>query len=238
MPLYECVFIARQDTSSNQVEGLAGQFTGIVEEHGGQVAKSEMWGLRNLAYKINKNRKGHYALLNLDAPAVAIHEMERIMRLSEDVIRYLTIRVEELEEGPSVVIQSKHSRDDRGGRGGRGGGFRGGDRGGDRGGGRGDDRGGGRGDDRGGGRGDGPRASEGPKGDGEKSDKRDVGKDETPKAEAAAKPEEKTEAKAAAKPEKETAEAKPEKETAEAKPEKKAKAKSEKTESDEKESGE
>ncbi len=245
MPLYECVFIARQDISSNQVEGLVGQFTGIIEEHGGQVAKSEMWGLRNLAYKINKNRKGHYALLNLDAPAAAIHEMERNMRLSEDVIRYLTIRVEELEEGPSVVIQSKHSRDDRGGRGGRGGGFRGGDRG------------GGRGDDRGGGRhGDGPRASAAPGGDGEKSDKKDVGKDETPKAEAAAKPEEKTEAKAAAKPEKETAEAKPKKETAEAKPEKetaeakpenetaeakpekKAKAKSEKTESDEKESGE
>ena len=132
MPLYECVFIARQDISSNQVEGLVGQFTGIIEENGGQVAKSEMWGLRNLAYKINKNRKGHYALLNLDAPAAAIHEMERNMRLNEDVIRYLTIRVDELEEGPSIVIQSKHSRDDRGGRGGRGG-FRG-DRGGDRGG--------------------------------------------------------------------------------------------------------
>ena len=142
MPLYECVFIARQDISSNQVEGLVGQFTGSIEENGGQVAKSEMWGLRTLAYKINKNRKGHYALLNLDAPAAAIHEMERNMRLNEDVIRYLTIRVDELEEGPSIVMQSKHSRDDRGGRGGRGG-FRGdrGDRGGDRGGGRGGDRG-------------------------------------------------------------------------------------------------
>ena len=177
MPLYECVFIARQDISSNQVEGLVGQFTGIIEENGGQVAKSEMWGLRNLAYKINKNRKGHYALLNLDAPAVAIHEMERNMRLNEDVIRYLTIRVDELEEGPSIIIQSKHSRDDRGGRGGRGG-FRG-DRGGDRGGGRGGDRGGG------------PRASGEPRGDGEKRDKRDVEKDETPKAETDAKPEEK-----------------------------------------------
>ena len=209
MPLYECVFIARQDISSNQVEGLVGQFTGIIEEHGGQVAKSEMWGLRNLAYKINKNRKGHYALLNLDAPAAAIHEMERNMRLSEDVIRYLTIRVEELEEGPSIVVQSKHSRDDRGGRGGRGG-FRG-DRGGDRGGGRGDGH---------GRHGGGPRATGEPRGDGEKRDKRDVAKDETPKAEAGAKPEEETEAKA------------------EAAPEDKTKAKSEEMESGEKESGE
>ncbi len=216
MPLYECVFIARQDISSNQVEGLVGQFTGIIEENGGRVAKTEMWGLRNLAYKINKNRKGHYALLNLDAPAAAIHEMERNMRLNEDVIRYLTIRVDELEEGPSIVMQSKHSRDDRGGRGGRGG-FRG-DRGGDRGGGRGGDRGGG------------PRASEEPRGDGEKRDKRDIGKDETPKAEAGAKPEEETEAKA--KPAEKIGA------KAEAAPEDKTKAKSEEMESGEKESGE
>ncbi len=220
MPLYECVFIARQDISSNQVEGLVGQFTGIIEENGGKVAKTEMWGLRNLAYKINKNRKGHYALLNLDAPAGAIHEMERNMRLSEDVIRYLTIRVEELEEGPSIVIQSKHSRDDRGGRGGRGG-FRG-DRGGDRSGGRGDSRGGG------------PRASGESRGDGEKSDKRDLGKDATPKAEAGAKPEEETGAgaKAKAKPEEKT-EAK-----AEAAAEEKIKAKSPENESGKNESGE
>ncbi len=248
MPLYECVFIARQDISSNQVEGLVGQFTGIIEENGGQVAKTEMWGLRNLAYRIKKNRKGHYALLNLDAPAAAVHEMERNMRINEDVIRYLTIRVDELEEGPSIVIQSKHSRDDRGGRGGRGG-FRG-DRGGDRGGGRGDGH---------GRHGGGPRASGEPRGDGEKSDKRDVGKDETPKAEAGAKPEdqveakpeEKTEAKAEATPEEKTeakAEATPEEETeakAEAKPEEKTEAKAEaaaeektKAKSDEKESGE
>ena len=214
MPLYECVFIARQDISSNQVEGLVGQFTGIIEENGGQVAKTEMWGLRNLAYKINKNRKGHYALLNLDAPAAAVHEMERNMRLNEDVIRYLTIRVDELEEGPSIVIQSKHSRDDRGGRGGRGG-FRG-------------DRGGGRGGDRGGG----PKVSEEPRGDGEKRDKRDIGKDETPKAEAGAKPEEETEAKAEVTPEEKTGA------KAEAAPEDKMKAKSEEMESGEKESGE
>ena len=128
MSLYECVFIARQDISATQVEGLVGQFTGIIEENGGKVASSEMWGLRALAYRVKKNRKGHYVLLNLDAPSPAVQEMERNMRLNEDVLRYLTVRVEELEEGPSVVMQSRHSRDDRGGRGGRGGGggFRGG----------------------------------------------------------------------------------------------------------------
>jgi len=154
MPLYECVFIARQDISASQMEGLVKQFSDIVEQNEGRIAKSEMWGLRNLAYRIKKNRKGHYALLNIDAPAATVHEMERNMRINEDVLRYLTVRVDELEEGPSAVLQSRHSRDDRGGRGGRGGdrgdrGDRGGDRGdrGDRGGDRGD-RGGGRGGDR------------------------------------------------------------------------------------------
>jgi small subunit ribosomal protein S6 len=154
MSLYECVFIARQDISATQVEGLVGQFTGIIEDNGGKVASSEMWGLRGLAYRVKKNRKGHYVLLNLDAPSPAVQEMERNMRLNEDVIRYLTVRVNELEEGPSVVMQSRHSRDDRGGRGGRGGGggFRGGG-GGFRGGGGGGFRGDGppRGDSRGGG---------------------------------------------------------------------------------------
>jgi len=126
MPLYECVFIARQDISATQVESLVGQFSGIIEENGGKVAGSEMWGLRNLAYRVKKNRKGHYVLLNLDSPSPAVQEMERLMRLNEDIIRYLTVRVEALEEGPSIVMQSRHSRDDRGGRGGRGGGFRGG----------------------------------------------------------------------------------------------------------------
>jgi len=141
MALYECVFIARQDISATQAEALADQFTGIIEQGGGTVPKKELWGLRTLAYRIKKNRKGHYVLLNLDAPAPAVHEMERIMRLNEDVLRYLTVRVDELEAGPSAVVQSRHSRDDRGDRGGRGddrggrGGFRGerGDRG-DRGG--------------------------------------------------------------------------------------------------------
>jgi small subunit ribosomal protein S6 len=130
MAFYECVFIARQDISATQAEALADQFSTIITENGGQVGKKEMWGLRNLAYRIKKNRKGHYILLNLDAPSDAVQEMERTMRLNEDVLRYLTVRVDELETEPSVVMQSRHSRDDRGARGDRG------DRG-DRGGGRG-----------------------------------------------------------------------------------------------------
>lgn len=120
MALYECVLIARQDISSSQVEGLVEQFSEIITSHGGRIAKSEMWGLRTLTYRIKKNRKGHYALLNIEAPAEAIQEMERQMRLHEDVLRYLTVRVEELEEGPSVVMQVRDRRDDRGGRDGRG----------------------------------------------------------------------------------------------------------------------
>jgi len=122
MALYECVFIARQDISASQVEGLVDQFSGVVESGGGQVTKKEMWGLRTLAYRIKKNRKGHYALLHIDAPAEAVHEMERGMRLNEDVLRYLTLRMNEIEEGPSVVMQARDRRDERGGRFGRGGG--------------------------------------------------------------------------------------------------------------------
>lgn len=131
MALYECVLIARQDISATQVEGLVEQFSGIVQENGGQVTKKEMWGLRSLAYRINKNRKGHYVLLNLDAPSVAVQELERNMRINEDVLRYLTLRVDELEEGPSIILQSRQGRDSRGDRGGRGGprGDRGGPRG-------------------------------------------------------------------------------------------------------------
>lgn len=121
MAFYECVFIARQDIASTQVEGLVEQFSTILTDNQGSVAKQEYWGLRNLAYRIKKNRKGHYVLLNIDAPAEAVHEMERNMRLNDDVLRYLTTRVEEIEEGPSVVMQNRNSRDDRGGRGGRGG---------------------------------------------------------------------------------------------------------------------
>ena len=113
MPLYESVFIARQDISSQQVEGLTETFGKIIADNGGEIAKSEYWGLRNLAYRIKKNRKGHYVLFNIDAPPPAIQEFERNMRISEDVLRYLTIRVDELEEGPSIQMQSRHAREER-----------------------------------------------------------------------------------------------------------------------------
>src|SRR5215469_10385191 len=113
MPLYENVFIARQDISGTQVDALADTFTQLITDHGGEVKKREYWGLRNLTYRMRKNRKGHYILLNIDAPPVAVAELERNMRISEDVIRYLTIRVDTLDEGPSVIMQSRGSRDDR-----------------------------------------------------------------------------------------------------------------------------
>ena len=143
MPLYEHVFLSRQDVSAQQVEELTAQFQGIVEEMGGKVTKTEQWGVKSLSYRLRKNRKAHFTLLNLDAPSAALNEIERQERLSEDVLRYLTVRVGEHEEGPSAMMRKvDRDRDDRGG------GFR--DR--DRGGFRGDrDRGGFRGDrDRGG----------------------------------------------------------------------------------------
>jgi small subunit ribosomal protein S6 len=113
MPFYENVFIARQDISSAQVEALADQFTTLVGEQGGQVLKREYWGLRNISYRIKKNRKGHYVLFNLDAPPAAVSELERNMRINEDVLRYLTVRVETLEEGPSAVMLARSRGDDR-----------------------------------------------------------------------------------------------------------------------------
>lgn len=124
MPFYENVFIARQDVTAQQVDALAELFTGIVTAQGGQVLKKEYWGLKGLSYRINKNRKGHYVLLNIEAPAGAIAEVERNMRIHEDVLRYLTVRVEELEAGPSAMLQSKGR--DREGRGEREGGREGG----------------------------------------------------------------------------------------------------------------
>ena len=112
MPIYESVFIARQDVTTAQVEGLIETFEKVITDGGGSVPKKESWGLKTLAYKIKKNRKGHYTLMNLDAPASAVHEMERQMRISEDVLRYITIRVDEFEEGPSVMMRSR-DRDDR-----------------------------------------------------------------------------------------------------------------------------
>src|SRR3978361_175278 len=133
MTLYEHVFLARQDASTQQVEELTTQMTGIVEGLGGKVVKMENWGVRSLTYRMNKNRKAHFVLLNLDAPAAAFAEVERQERISEDVIRYLTVRVEENEEGPTAMMRKAdrdRDRDDRGGgfRGDREGGFRGGDR--------------------------------------------------------------------------------------------------------------
>jgi small subunit ribosomal protein S6 len=137
MPLYEHVFLARQDVSQQQVEALTKEYSDVIAEGGGKVTKTEYWGLKGLAYKIKKSRKAHYSLLNIDAPAAAVAEMERRMGLSTDVIRFLTLRVEELESEPSVQMR-KQDRDERGGdrggfRGGDRGGFRGGDRGGFRG---------------------------------------------------------------------------------------------------------
>ncbi|MEQ8666174.1 MAG: 30S ribosomal protein S6 [Rhodospirillales bacterium] len=111
MPLYESVFIARQDIAAPQVDNLSDNFQQVIEGQGGRVAKREYWGLRTLAYKIKKNRKGHYVLMNIDAPAEAMHEVERQMRIHDDVLRYLTIRVDELEEGPSAVLRNKGSED-------------------------------------------------------------------------------------------------------------------------------
>ena len=105
MPLYESVFIARQDLSPAQVETLTSDVTNIITKEGGKVTKTEQWGLKTLAYRIRKNKKGHYVLINIDAPSAAIMEMERNMRINEDVLRYLSIRVDELEEGPSIMLR-------------------------------------------------------------------------------------------------------------------------------------
>jgi small subunit ribosomal protein S6 len=179
VPLYEHVFLARQDISQAQVDALVKEYGEVITEGGGKVAKTEYWGVKPLAYKIKKNRKAHFSLLNIDAPPAAVTEMERRMTLSPDVIRFLTIRVDAHETEPSIQMR-KSDRDDRrdgerggGFRGDRGGGFRGGDRGGFRGGDRGGPRGGGgfRGDrpgdgprrDREGGDGDRPRGPRPPR---------------------------------------------------------------------------
>jgi len=118
MPFYESVLIARQDISAGQVDTLADDMEKIITDNGGNVARREYWGLRSLAYRMKKNRKGHYVMFNLDAPSDAIHEMERNLRLHEDVLRYITIRVEELRAEPSPMAHGKGDRDraDRRGR--------------------------------------------------------------------------------------------------------------------------
>lgn len=114
MPFYEHVFIARQDLSQAQVDALAESVTAIVTEFKGKVEKTETWGLKQLAYKIQKNRKGHYAMLSIDAPGEAVAEIERQAAISEDIIRWLTIRVDELEKGPSVMMRKQERRGGRG----------------------------------------------------------------------------------------------------------------------------
>ncbi len=119
MPLYEHVFLARQDISAQQVEGLLQTFRSLLEENGGKVGKTEYWGLKTLAYRIKKNRKAHYTLMDIDAPHEAVAELERQMGLSTDIIRFITIKVDEHEEGPSAMMR-RSDRDDRGDRGDRG----------------------------------------------------------------------------------------------------------------------
>lgn len=132
MPLYEHVFIARHDISAQQMEALTEQFTGVLKENGGKVVKTEYWGLKNLSYRIKKNRKAHFGYFQLETPHAALAEMERQMTLTNDILRFLTIRVEEHETQPSAMMR-KSDRDDRkprhgGGRFGGGGGRDGGDR--------------------------------------------------------------------------------------------------------------
>jgi small subunit ribosomal protein S6 len=112
MPLYEHVYLARQDLSSQQVDELTAQLSGVIGQLGGKVTKTEYWGLKSLTYRMRKNRKAHMTLINVDAPPAALTEIERQERLNEDVLRYLTIRVEAHEEGPSAMMR-KSDRDDR-----------------------------------------------------------------------------------------------------------------------------
>ncbi len=127
MALYEHVYLVRQDVTAQQVETMTEGFKQLLAQHGGKIAKAEYWGVKSLAYRIQKNRKAHFTLFNIDAPPAAIAEMERQMGLSEDVLRLITIRVEAHEEGPSAMMRKREDSDrddrgDRGDRGGRGGG--------------------------------------------------------------------------------------------------------------------
>ena len=112
MALYEHIFLARQDATPQQVEAMVATYKGVIESNGGKIEKVESWGLKSLAYRIKKNRKAHFTLFNVDASPAAVAEMERQMRITEDILRFLTIRVEELETEPSAMMQ-KRDRDDR-----------------------------------------------------------------------------------------------------------------------------
>jgi len=116
MPLYEHVVLARQDLSAQQVEEISAQLKGVIEQMGGKVTKTEQWGVKSLAYRLRKNRKAHFTFLNVDAPPAVINEIERQERLNEDVLRYLTVRVEEHEQGPSAMMRkADRDREERGG---------------------------------------------------------------------------------------------------------------------------
>jgi small subunit ribosomal protein S6 len=113
MALYEHVFLARQDASNTQVDALTEQFKSVIAGLGGTVGRTEYWGVKSLSFRINKNRKAHYTLMNIDAPAAAVAEMERQMSISEDVIRFMTVKVDKLEEGPSAQMRRREDRDER-----------------------------------------------------------------------------------------------------------------------------
>ena len=115
MALYEHVFMARQDASPAQVEALVEQFKGVIAAGGGKVGKVESWGIRSISFRVKKNRKAHYTLMNIDAPYTAVAEMERLMLISEDVIRFMTVAVDELEEGQSAMLRRRDDREERGG---------------------------------------------------------------------------------------------------------------------------
>ena len=114
MRLYESVFIARQDITSAQVEAMADEFAEIITSAGGSIKKREYWGLRSLAYRIKKNRKGHYVMFNMETGPEALREYERILGLNEDVLRFLNLNIEEVEDGPSIMMQAKTERSSRG----------------------------------------------------------------------------------------------------------------------------
>lgn len=115
MAFYEHIYLARQDVSAQQVEEMTTTLTELLATNGGKVTKNEYWGVKPLSYRINKNRKAHYTLLNIDAPHAAVAEMERLMGINEDILRFMTIRVDEHEEGPSVMMQKREERTERGG---------------------------------------------------------------------------------------------------------------------------
>ncbi len=117
MALYEHIYLARQDVTAQQVEAMTEQFKSVIEAGGGKIDKVEYWGVKTLAYRIKKNRKAHFTLINIDAPAAAVAEMERQMGINEDILRFMTIRVEELEEGPSAMMRKREDSDRDGERG-------------------------------------------------------------------------------------------------------------------------